>query len=152
MYRVWRQTADGQAHGHRIEDKQWAAQRFIATAPWVRAVEVNVGGKTFGVSAIAIRLMRLDGRTWVDVRTTPYVPLVENGVTRLAYDNPVPVRTGGTYIVQVFAGYGPIVVYFSNFNEDSRVHSYLWRAPGSDPEACYHSAEEMNMRVIGSTS
>ena len=152
MYRVWRQTADGQAHGHRIEDKQWTAQRFIATAPWVRAVEVNVGGKNFGVSAIAIRLMRLDGRTWVDVRTTPYVPLVENGVTRLAYDNPVPVRPGGTYIVQVFAGHGPIMVFFSNFNEDSRVHSYLWRPPGSDPEACYHGAEEMNMRVVGSTS
>jgi len=148
MYRVWRQREAGEAHAHGLGTQQWAAQRFIPTKPWIRAVEVNVGGHT-GVTAVGIRLMLLEGSSWVDVRTDPTVPIVQNGVTRRVYDRPVRVESGRVYLLQVVAGHGPIAVYFSNSDEDPRIHSYLWRPPGSDPEACRHGPEEMNMGVIG---
>ena len=64
------------------------------------------------------------------------VPVVQNGRTKVVFDPPVSVRRGEKLHLQVFAGYGPLTVSFSNRDEDHRLATYLWCPRPAD--SCFH--------------
>lgn len=142
MHEVWR--GGSEAHAHGVAHDQWAMTEFRATQPFIRSVEVNVGGPST-VSLVVYRHTGPDQWKQVVART---VPVQQDGHTKAIFSPAIPVTVGETLFLQVYnVEQAPLAVYFSDRDDAAGSSSYLW-CPGP-ADSCVHPGHDMNAIVYG---
>jgi hypothetical protein len=142
MHEVWRGGAE--AHPHGVTQGQWAMTQFRVTEPFLRSVEVNVGGPST-VRLVVYRHTGSNQWTQVVART---VPVQQDGHTKAVFAPAIAVDVGETLYLQVLnVEQEPLAVYFSDRDDAPSTSSYLWcQGPAA---TCVHPGHDMNAIVYG---
>jgi hypothetical protein len=142
-HKVWEKTSN--VHPHCVARDHWAMTDFVVRQPYVRSIEVRVGG----VDRARLSLIRPTGQnTWQSVASK--VSTVRKGRAKVIFSEPVDVKA---YMNRrLFLRVSNITrenmtVYFTTRNVNKNVKGYLWC--NRSAATCVHRGDDLNAVVIG---